>query len=208
MTMEASDHGGWRIFDRTKMCKKDVLSVIENNGAFELGTANKRRFFLLYSPFDKDCKIAIVSEDLRVLVTVWNKNYHIPVTITQVNKRSEDRARIALRRYIFDKIKSETCKNGKSKFYVKIDVYEGETIVYEHNEIEICPEDVYSKWSVLDAARPIMLKIVGIVEENKNNLNGRVRYGFRILNPKTSLLVVKPYILDHKMILSKLEEAT
>lgn len=110
--MELSYHGFERIYGRTKMLPEDVLSVISSEAAVDLGSVERRRYFLFYSPPDKDTKVAIVSEDRTRLITIWEKDYNFPVGVKRVTQKMEKEAHKFLQNFLFARIKAGSRQNN------------------------------------------------------------------------------------------------
>ena len=105
--MELSNHGRERIYGRTKMLPEDVLSIVSGEAAVDLGSVERRRYFLFYSPPDRDTKVAIVSEDRTRIISIWEKDYNFPVGIRRVTQWHEKRARILLQDFLFARFKEK-----------------------------------------------------------------------------------------------------
>lgn len=206
--MDVTFHGTKRVFSRTKMRLEDVLSVVKNNAAVELGRAGNLIYFLFYSPPDNCTKIALVSEDKHLLVSVWENDYRLPKGVGIVNWKLKHEAKRLLRSFLISRSGINKINDNSRVLHVFIDVYEGEKVVYTHKAIEIREGDTKSVKSTLAVTQFEIAKIAKIVQENINLSEGRVRYCFRISDPETHRTIKQPFLLDHKQIMERLAKAT
>ena len=110
--MELSNHGLERIYDRTKLHPDDVLSIVSAEAAVDLGVADGQRYFLFYSQPNKSTKIALVSEDRRRLISIWEKDYNLPTGVKKVTWQRERDAQTLLQAFLFARIKAKNKQNG------------------------------------------------------------------------------------------------
>lgn len=104
--MDFTSHGAGRIYDRTRMRPEDVLSIVSDGVAVDLGLASDGyRYFLFFSPPNNRTKIAVVSGDRTCLVSIWEDTYSIPDELKKVTRERKHKAREMLRDYIFSKLK-------------------------------------------------------------------------------------------------------
>lgn len=52
--------------------------LLQAQAVVDLGMTVTGKFYLFYSLFDKDCKIALVSHDMERLISVWGKDFFLP----------------------------------------------------------------------------------------------------------------------------------
>lgn len=73
-----SEHAVLRIKQRTKMTPTDILNLISNGGALNMGTKPgiPKRHLLFYSPVDDNCFVAIQDESDGTVITVLPVDYH------------------------------------------------------------------------------------------------------------------------------------
>jgi len=99
--MQLTGHGLQHIQDRTALLAKDVLSIISGGAVVNLGSTQGYEYLLFYSPSDKACKIAVMSEGRTHLVSVWNADFALSRGIRRVTRQREAQARKKLRTFIF-----------------------------------------------------------------------------------------------------------
>ena len=99
--MKLTIHGSERIFDRTKMVVRDVLSIISSNAVVELGSHGGCKYLLFYSPPDNRTKIAVVTDGRTHLVSIWESDYFLPTGLKSVNKENKRKAMHLCREFMF-----------------------------------------------------------------------------------------------------------
>ena len=103
--MELTVHAIERIYDRTEMRPKDVLSVISGGAVVDLGMDNKgRQYFLFYSPNDNDAKVAVVSMGPTRVITILKSGYILPRGVKRVTRRLKEEARALLQKFVLARI--------------------------------------------------------------------------------------------------------
>jgi hypothetical protein len=202
--MQLTRHGTERILDRTRMLPGDVLSIIGNKAAVDLGTVDGRSYFLFFSPFDQCTKIAIVSKDLTILISVWEKDFHCPDGIQKVTPELEMKARDALKQFLFAKFKAQSPRKESSLVSVTLKVYIGNKPVYQCDGGEIPSKDARTLDAALKALMPKLTMIATIIENNKKKSEGRVRY-FIGLSDADTLRPIRHNFVRHNSIMKRIK---
>lgn len=190
--MKLTTHGFERIYSRTRMHHDDVLSIVENQAAVDLGSAYGQRYFLFHSPPDRRTKIALVSGDLKVLISIWEDDYRCPDGIRKVTPELKMEALIAFRRFRFSRIKAPEPEKPVAKpslLRATVVVYSGQNPIYECDGGEIPPEDVLTRDSLAAVLMPKLIPIVTLVELHKRRSDGRIQYCIRLSDANTSRFV-------------------
>lgn len=129
--MELTAHAIRRIYDRTKLFTKDALSIVTDGAVVNLGSHKGCGFLLFYSPPDNVCKIAVVSEDRRYLVSIWEKSFKLPAVLPKITPKLEREAKRLFQEFIFEKIrpkdlpkmrptKKPTCSHVEEPEYLNV----------------------------------------------------------------------------------------
>lgn len=130
--MELSNHGVERIQERTKMVQKDVLDVVNGGAAIELGTIAQGAFLLFYSPYDRNTKIAVVSQDRKVLVSIWENYFKLPEGIKRPSGKDHRKARIKLQDFLYQRMFPSSVKRSNADYEVHIEIRSGKTVLHRH----------------------------------------------------------------------------
>ncbi len=111
--MDLTGHGNGRIFDRTLLKPKDVLYILEAKAFVPIGIdkKNDNELVLFYSPFDNNCKIAVLSPDNSALVSVLKAGYLLPEGIEIVTRALKMQAKQKYREWLFGKMKETSQAN-------------------------------------------------------------------------------------------------
>ncbi len=199
--MEITKHGKKRVYDRTDMLPDDVLSLISNEFAVRLASAGTTStYHLFYSPPDGDTKIAVVSGDGAVLITVWEKDYLLPRGVERVTPELEQKARTLF--------KETTQQHERRRLRGNIDVRIGPGTIYTHRCGEILFKGERTTASVSARLMPQMSLVAALVEEHRETSSNRITYLIRLYDPRTSY-AIKPFVmLRHTDVMEQLLPAT
>ncbi|MEN9551726.1 MAG: hypothetical protein RI935_103 [Candidatus Parcubacteria bacterium] len=130
-------HGHQRLLERTKARDEDILDILNNNAAVLLGEIEEIKFFLFYSPNDKDYKVALVSNVSKNLVTILETNHKLPFFIKQRIHRDKKEAKNKLQQFILKELaatspKEEKLPSTKIREQQRIELKVFEDIVPQH----------------------------------------------------------------------------
>jgi hypothetical protein len=130
--MDVTIHALERIIERTRMTPKDVLAVIQAGASVSLGVVDKREFFLFWSPFDQDHKIAILGNDNKKLITVWETHFRLPKQTKKITSGRKRQSRDKFYEFMKKRvIKKET--SCPQTLVVLIEVLEGYRKIFTHD---------------------------------------------------------------------------
>lgn len=175
-------HGVERLQERTQMTVKEVLELVKecsiNLGSSERGN---KEYLLFYSPIDRQCKVAVVSESDDALVSVLNDHYHLPEGVQRVTTPRREKARQLYWDYFYrlhpppppqERLLS---LSSLEPLLIKIEVRVRERKEYEYTvEGEgVVTDSVDDLWPALVSA---FREITPIVEEYKKTIPTRVKY--------------------------------
>ncbi len=130
--MDVTIHALERIIERTRMTPKDVLEVIRAGAGMSLGVVDKREFFLFWSPFDKDHKIAVLDKDNKTLITVLETHFRLPTKMKKISLGMKLQARNEFRKFMKQRAIREEIACQQT-FEVLIEVLEGHRRIFTHN---------------------------------------------------------------------------
>lgn len=194
--MKITPHATERILDRTKMRIEDVLSIVSNGAGVELGKTEGYRYLLFYSPPDNVSKIAVVSDCGSHLISIWDRNFALPDGIGKVTREHERRARIVMKNFIFERLAPH---NKKRFFTAKIQILEGQSVVFEADGGEIPTREIYTLESAFKYLAPRLAPIAQVVEEYKECAERKIKYRILLIDPETAERV-RRHELGHKKI--------
>lgn len=142
--MEMTVHGLVRLNERTKMREEDIVTLIVANVVISLGFYEMYEYLLFYSPNDRSCKIAIVSEDRSTLITVYGAEYRIPKNLKRPTRQLLEQAKFIFTDFLFKRIKENN---------IPYDL--------KQTEVQLLPPDTgRSKTLRLNASRKVVPKKV------------------------------------------------
>lgn len=101
--MRISTRGRKHIRDRVTMPPEDVASIISGGAVVSLGKNGASEFLLFHSPPDASAKIAVVSPDRKVLISVWDDNsedFVPPPSLQPVTPALKEEAKRLLREFL------------------------------------------------------------------------------------------------------------
>lgn len=205
--MDATYHGTERIFGRTRMRHEDVLLIIASRAAVELGSWNGYTYYLFYSPPNKDCKIAVTSDNHALLITVWEKSYCLPNGVTRVERALEQKARALLSTFILSKLKEHSQQGWPRCLLVAIDVIVKHHVVYTHSYENIRFERVTRDSDVLEVLMPALMHLAAAVEDHRTKADTHIRYGIRVKDPETLKPVRRYFTVGHERIMRRVPYA-
>ena len=200
--MELTVHGSQRIFDRTKMMVKDVLSVISSDAVVKLGSANGREFLLFYSPPDRKVKIAVIDAKHAKLVSIWEADYGLPAGVRRVDDVLENAARHRFAKWTFQRLNKHL---ETPEVQVVVEVMENRKFVNRY-EVGSMPEKIgFRKDRVFRFLLPRLREIVAEMEKNrkkqekkkkKNEIRKRAEYNILLFRPGMGY-AFRVYTLKH-----------
>lgn len=79
--IDVTAHAHIRILERTKMFPDDVRELLEADACVSLSHDDKAAFLMFYSQIDHDWFIAIMSHDLKTLISVWKLTFNLPAHV-------------------------------------------------------------------------------------------------------------------------------
>ena len=104
--VELSIHAHERIQYRTRMLDRDVLALVSSSDAvISLGRDERYEYLLFFAPPDNAAKVAVVSSDGSVLVSVWLSSFALPDGITPVTEDLVREVRKRCQDHLFKRIK-------------------------------------------------------------------------------------------------------
>jgi len=202
--MELTRHGVWRIRGRTKMRVKDVLSIVAGGAAVRLESGSGNRYFLFYSPPDKQAKIAITSPNGMHLISIWASDFHLPAGVQAVTPRLERQARTLLEQFLFARAKGAVQRIEPRKLEVKIEVRVEHQVVYTHNAGQITVQEAETLGSISRALTTHLSQIARLIEAHKEMATGRIKYVIRLYGPGIVRPLKTYFTLKHDLLIEKL----
>lgn len=193
--MELTIHGKLRIQGRTHLVAKDVISIIEAGAFVNLGSDAKGNFLLFFSPFDHQCKIAIVAKKENALVSIWEKNYVLPVGIKRVTFAREKVAEGKVRAYLFDRLRKNS--TAPQEVTIQVEVWVNGKVAHRQL-IGVLPKNEAmpdTRWPLLI---PLMRSILSVVEGMLATVTGKkeVYYHLYFLIPNSHKPIAR-HIVTH-----------
>lgn len=214
--MHLTRHARSRILRRTNLKPIDVLSFVTEGAAVSLGTYENYEYLLFYSPFDRCCKIAVVSLDRASLVSVWYDDYLLPGGVAKPTASSKKQARKAYLSFMFKRMerkprpKKVCLRNEPSPPYYNTEIeviVRGES-VFSLSSITLTHKQGYVLGNCLYLVLPDLFKLAEIVEAHKESFGGStVQYGLS-LKAINGLKSSRHYVISHKHVLRNLSKRT
>lgn len=180
--MELTIHGGVRIQGRTKMLAKDVLSVVASGAVVELGAAHGFEYLLFYSPPDRGCKVAVVSEGRTHLVSIWEVDFNLPQGVKPATQKRKKKARLALQALLFRRMPRPPSKEKKTKpiqvpvvphYLVKIEVEVEDKVQFVHEVGIHSAKEAKNLYSIIGLLRPQLETIVSTIQAHREMVGDR-----------------------------------
>jgi hypothetical protein len=98
--MYITKHAKKRSLERTRLHPEDVRSIVQDGACVKLGEDDEYRYWLLFSPFDNDYKIAVSRSDSASLVTLWESDFALPERVRYPTLEDRSEARRLLQRWV------------------------------------------------------------------------------------------------------------
>lgn len=195
--MEISKHGHLRVINRTRMCVDDVLSLVKSGMVVSLGFNDGYEFLLFYSPFDNGGKIAVVSAERTLLISVWETDYCLPDGVVIPTRDMIKDARTLLNSFLFSKL------GGNTKIFdlneilsVKVQVILGEEILQEFNLSSVTRRKSKDLKCIIDSSTEELKRIVLANEDSDIPLR-ELTYYMLIFNPDTPNSIERTHSIKH-----------
>ena len=208
--MRASYSGELSVKKRTSMHLDDVLELLGSGKVISLGRSQGREFLLFCQLSDKEGRIAIVTEDREVLISIQTISYNLPFNLMVPIKSLVPVARKLFNDFVFEKaklshkIETEDEASCLMQEHIRIRVvirYESDVL----HEVEVSKE--YSR-EKLDSAREIIsffkedfYRIATVVGESVKKSLGRITYTVSIFNQETDHFRRRSKTIFHRNLL-------
>ena len=211
--MHLTIHGVERLQERTQMTVKEVLELVKEC-SIPLGSSEESggKFLLFYSPPDRGCKIAVVSEEDNTLVSVWNARFRLPPGLKKVSTRLREQARKLYWDYFY-RLHPPTPLQERplppssppEPLLFKIEIRVAERKEYEHVlEVDgVATSSLDELWTMLV---PAFREITPIVEEYKKRIPRRVKYWVQMFR-RGGKWPYRTFPLRHETVMRRLQVA-
>ena len=203
MNMEISKHGHLRAMDRTRMLPEDVLSVVKSGMVVPLGFVNGCEFLLFYSPFDRDGKIAVVSEERTLLISVWEPFFTLPAGIIRPTRDMVNESKRLFNAFLFGKLGGNTkIFNPNDLLSVKVRAIYGEQIKGESDLSAVTRSGSKDLKYVIDSSSEKLKGMVLGFEEEMISLR-ELFYEITVFDPSTPHIVERSHSIKHSTLADK-----
>lgn len=200
--MLSTNHGLERILERTKMRPEDVLLLVANNGAVELGSGSDgKEFFAFWDPFYNRIKVALLSPDGKLLISVLEANHRLARGLLKIDDKLVVKARVALKEYLLAKLKSKNPQSPWQTYHVKIGVFVKNVTIYDYDAECFSFRNIESRHEILTTVRPALMYLASVVHEKKTKLDKRIRYNVKLADPVTNKAVGKHVSVGHEQVI-------
>jgi hypothetical protein len=196
LTMDASVHGLERIYGRTKMLTEDVLSIIEAGAVVDLGKDERARYLLFYSRPDRKTKVAVVSLDGSVLISILHNDFFLPEGVARVTKRRDHEAQEKFARFIFTQVAVRTAVREREPLLtVDVQVLQRGSVMQTHT-CGIVIWNIVRRLDSLLRFEFVATQLRRVFDTVVKSKTGKVNYRIRVQNPTTGK-TWKSYRLRH-----------
>ncbi|MEJ0054153.1 MAG: hypothetical protein WDN10_05555 [bacterium] len=201
--MKLTRHARECIEGRTAMLPQDVLTLIESDAAVKLGSQGEYEYLLFYSPFDRQAKIAIVTKEQTHLISIWEKDYHLPDGIRPPTHGQVRKAKAAYLTFIFKRTAkyanephTKKPSAGLPYFQATIEIQDACRTILAHEAGTVTRHQGTNGGRCRRALRKSLAEIASIVEAHKDKAEGAIRY-VMCLRPLNGTNGYREYIISH-----------
>jgi hypothetical protein len=184
--MDVTIHALERIIERTRMTPKDVLAIIQAGASVSLGMVDKHEFFLFWSPFDNKHKIAILGNDNKKLITVWETHFRLPKQTKKITSGRKRLSRNKFQEFMKQRvIKKETvCPQTLD---VLIEVLQGHKKIFAHNVGLFSFPKAPSRNGTIRLLREPLTVIVDTLEQHATESSLNMSIDLLLLDPESNV---------------------
>jgi hypothetical protein len=206
--MRVSTHADERALQRTFQNPESIIELIENKAVVSLGFDDEFEYLLFHSHPDHDEKIAVVRRDWKKLVSVWHVYFKLPCGIRPPTGKRKRLARSLFRSYLFrQRVHAPSPKieePNDRRTYIEITCNHTVEFKYECGNVVIRQNTPLEK--MIEMMRERLEFVVGIVNENRSRIKGKVRFRVVCTDP----LGGQPFVsnaIEHKTLVRRLAAA-